>query len=170
MLSPTKRIEHFWSRVFVTESPDACWIWDGTTTQHGYGKIRTGRGTTTGAHRFAWESKHGPIPHGLRVLHRCDNPICVNPDHLFLGTQRDNIHDMIEKRRHLHGDAHRAAVSLRLPRGSHVHGAKLTEDGVRAMRARYAQGESMRQLAAAFGIRKGTVWQVVTGKSWKHVS
>lgn len=85
----------FWQRV---EKTDGCWRWTGPLHAFGYGLIWRG-GNNVGAHRISWEIHVGPIPDGLFVLHRCDNPPCVRPDHLFLGTQADNIHDMVAKGR-----------------------------------------------------------------------
>lgn len=90
--------ERLWSRVTRT---DDCWTWDGHTNEQGYGQI--GRGYTVEGlaltHRVAWELTHGPIPDGIGVLHRCDNPPCCRPDHLFLGTQADNMQDAKAKGR-----------------------------------------------------------------------
>jgi hypothetical protein len=78
--------------------PEAgCWLWVGTTTR-GYGRIRA-FGSTQRAHRVSWLIHRGPIPSGIGVCHRCDTPSCVNPDHLFLGDQRDNLRDMVRKGR-----------------------------------------------------------------------
>lgn len=93
--------DRFWSKV---EKSDGCWRWT-STLQRGYGQIalcRQGakRQTRVWAHRVAWELTHGrPVPAGLVICHRCDNPRCVNPDHLFLGTQQDNVRDAIQKGR-----------------------------------------------------------------------
>lgn len=85
----------FWAKVHKT---DACWMWTGAVNGHGYGHC--GRhGHTHSAHRLAWELAYGAIPEGMSVLHRCDVPLCVRPEHLFLGTQADNIHDMHAKGR-----------------------------------------------------------------------
>ncbi len=88
--------ERFWSKVVRGEG---CWIWAASVDDHGYGRFGIGRLRIEPAHRVAWMVANGPIPDGLSVLHRCDNPPCVRPDHLFLGTQRDNMRDMIAKGR-----------------------------------------------------------------------
>ncbi len=93
-------IERFWARVEKTQT---CWIWKGGTSGSGYGQLRIQRKLRQKsllAHRVAWVlSQTDPIPPSIQVLHRCDNPRCVNPDHLFLGTQYDNMQDMIKKGR-----------------------------------------------------------------------
>jgi len=96
--------ERFW--LYVNPEPNTgCWLWDGYLDGRGYGRLGKGgrSGGLIGAHRFSWELCNGSIPEGLSVLHKCDIPICVNPEHLFIGTQQDNIDDMIKKGRHLEG-------------------------------------------------------------------
>lgn len=88
--------EKFWH---YTKKSEECWEWQGPTN-HGYGYIRID-GPKRYMHRFSWELHNGEITDGLFVLHKCDNPSCVNPDHLFLGTQRDNVYDCIAKGRHV---------------------------------------------------------------------
>jgi hypothetical protein len=88
-----------WEKV-QKEPNGGCWLWTGGTTNGGYGVIGVGRGRLHRAHRISWEIANGPIPDGLKVLHRCDNPPCVNPAHLFLGTQVDNMRDCAAKGRH----------------------------------------------------------------------
>lgn len=89
-------IEHFLKNAIKMES--GCWEWSGTRNSGGYGDIRVDCRTTK-AHRYSWEIHNGPIPAGMLVCHKCDNPPCVNPSHLFLGTARDNVNDMIKKGR-----------------------------------------------------------------------
>ena len=90
--------ERFWPRVNTSGGTDACWSWTLHVDRGGYGFIRQGK-TMRSCHRVSWELTHGSIPEWLWVLHRCDNPPCVNPKHLFLGTRLDNVHDAIEKGR-----------------------------------------------------------------------
>lgn len=107
------------------------------------------------AHRLAWEFARGPIPEGQWVLHRCDNPPCCNPSHLFLGTQTENDADRTTKGRSSRG-------------GRHPY-AKLNEDAVRIVRRRFAAGEHARDLATEFSVSSTTLWQAATGKTWRHV-
>lgn len=88
--------ERFWKHVNKTES---CWLWTASTGKKGYGKINV-NGVTKSAHRVSYEMSHGAIPRGLGVLHKCDTPLCVRPDHLFIGTNQDNVNDMMSKGRH----------------------------------------------------------------------
>lgn len=112
------------------------------------------------AHRAAWVIVHGQIPDGLCVLHRCDNPPCVNPEHLFLGTNADNTNDMVVKGRARGGGL-----------VGEMHGrSKLTESAVREIRERYSSGEPQRKLAAEFGVCKSVLARAVHGQTWKCVS
>jgi HNH endonuclease len=94
----TTPVEERFERYF--ERKPGCWLWTGSTGSKGYGQINRGDGRPERAHRVAWMKFRGPIPDGLHVLHRCDNPGCVNPDHLFLGTDGDNMYDKTSKGRH----------------------------------------------------------------------
>ena len=90
-------IEKFWNCV---QKSDGCWLWTKSTDRGGYGRVWTGLGNVL-AHRFSWEIHHRQqIPNNLHVLHKCDTPKCVNPDHLWIGTHQDNMADMMSKRRH----------------------------------------------------------------------
>ena len=144
--------ERFWSKV---EKSDGCWEWTGSADQHGYGRIAVSRSKPRIATRVAWEITRGPIPPGMDVCHSCDNPPCVRPDHLFLGTRRDNMHDAHLKGRTAKGEAH----------GRH----RLTEPEVVAIREKYAHGNvTMDELAGAFGVSTPSIFLIVRGKRWTH--
>jgi hypothetical protein len=100
--------ERFWLKVQKTET---CWLWIGAHHPQGYGNITVSKGKTKPAHILSWEIHFGPIPEGMKVLHSCDNPPCVKPDHLFLGTQTQNIADMDAKGRRSRGKAHSDACN-----------------------------------------------------------
>lgn len=152
----------FWSKVRVG---DGCWEWTADTggnrradgKKYGYfcvgGKMRR-------AHRVAWEMERGPIPPGLHVLHSCDNPACVRPGHLWVGTHRQNMDDRSAKGRIPRG------VALR---GTQHHAAKLDESKVQEIRARAATGETHTAIAASFGVTRPTVSDVIQGRAWTHV-
>jgi HNH endonuclease len=151
--------ERFWRKV---EKTDGCWLWEGSDIiTGGYGRVAW---TVGGArkrflvHRLSWELAFGEIPAGLFVLHRCDNPPCVRPDHLWLGTCTDNNRDREEKNRSNH------------VKGSRIGTSKLTEEQAVEIRRRYTgkRGEQM-ALAAEFGVTYGAIWSIVHGQSWKHV-
>jgi hypothetical protein len=92
--------ERFFAKV-VQSAGDECWHWTAFCDRRGYGQFSTRDMPSARAHRVSWVIHHGQIPDGMCVLHRCDNPPCVNPAHLFLGTLRDNVHDMMTKGRHV---------------------------------------------------------------------
>lgn len=140
----------------------ACWPWTGARHGRGYGLTRYPQSQKKlGAHRAAWEVAHGPIPSGMYVCHTCDNPLCCNPSHLFLGTNADNQRDAVRKGRQ---------VGPPRLRGEAVYGARLTDDAVRAMRSLNTQGTySYRQLGERFGISKSQVGKILRGQFWAHV-
>lgn len=145
-----------WTGWTVTEF--GCWEWNGPRDRAGYGKIKY-RGLKQMAHRFAYESWVGPIPPGLIVRHRrCHNPPCINPAHLEIGTQVDNMRDMYEAERNNNA------------RGEKCGSAKLTEPEVVRIRELRSQGWLFRQLAEAFGVSETLVRMVVKRRAWKHVA
>lgn len=140
---------------------DGCWEYTGARSRKGYGRIGMGgkRGVLTGAHRASWMVHRGEIPAGMQVLHHCDNPPCVNPDHLFVGTPADNMNDKFQKGRAA------GAPGERHPR------SKLTEADVQEIRSRYARGGiTMRALAAHFGVSCPCIYNIFALKTWSHVA
>jgi len=142
--------EMFWEK--VDKSVD-CWEWTACEYQ-GYGQIRL-RGKLWKAHRFSWFLRYGKIPKGLFVCHHCDNPACVNPEHLFLGTQKDNMQDAVKKGR--------------MQKGMDRWCSKLTEAQVLSIRREYAEGKSQSELARKYGVDQTTIHYIVTRKTWKHI-
>ncbi len=159
---------HFWSKV---EKTDGCWLWRGPFWGKRYGSFKAHRKVYS-AHRFAYELTYGPIPAGLWVLHRCDNPPCVRPDHLFLGTHQDNMDDKIKKGRCASGDQNGARTHFDThPRGERSGMAKLTAEKVREIRLRYAAGGiSFVRLAKEYGVSEATIKEAVYRQTWKHVT
>jgi len=160
---PLPLAQRFWSK--VDKSGD-CWIWTASYGSVGYGQFGIA-GKLHGAHRVAYELVHGPIPEGLRVLHRCDNRACVRPDHLFLGTQADNMADMHSKGR---GYSYFRQYPERVLRGEQQHAAKLTDDVVRKIRRLHADGLNYPELAARFGVCKQSICNIVRRHTWRHVA
>lgn len=134
---------------------DGCWLWTGATAK-GYGKISRGghRGGVMYAHRASWEIQNGPIPDGMAVCHRCDTPLCVRAEHLFLGTPQENANDMKAKGRS--------------PLGSLRTNAKLTEKAVQEIRAQLAAGVQQVQLARKYGVSRSAVWAIAHMGAWRH--
>lgn len=142
---------------FVRAGPDECWLWT-KSIRHKYGGIRCNlRNATISTHRASYEVYVGPIPDGLCVLHQCDNPLCVNPKHLFLGTQLDNIADRHRKGR---------TVVVRLTGASHPR-SKLSPEEVAEIRNLRSQGISLATLSKRFKVRPSGICLICTGKIWK---
>jgi hypothetical protein len=154
----------FWER--VDKSGD-CWLWTGSKNKSGYGSVLAfGRTMTT--HRVSWALTYGDIPDGLFVCHHCDNPPCVNPDHLFLGTHQDNMDDAMSKGRMVFPYETRSRVA-RFP-GELNPSAKLTESDVLLIKELSATTEITRkQLAEKFGVSRDAIRDVIVGRRWKHL-
>lgn len=183
-----KEILDFWGQVdtFSGQGPKGtCWQWKGSTRRHGYGRIMI-RGRTFVASRIAYLLYYGKDPAPLFVCHRCDNPPCVNPLHLFTDTSKGNSEDMVKKGRAAYGlrngkythpekrhcgDNHPARKHPeKMARGEKNGNSKLTERIVRKIRDLYATGEwSSRKLGRKFHLDKSTVLDIVAGRIWKHV-
>jgi|SRR5579859_1508444 len=133
-----------------------CWLWQGMLCGKGYGKFIFERRLQY-AHRVSYQLFVGSIPEGLCVLHKCDVPACVNPKHLFLGTNLDNVQDMMQKGR------------LNPPRGVRNALHKLTDNKVRRIRHLYSRGVLQNRLAKDFGVSKTCIWCIVVKRTWKHI-
>jgi hypothetical protein len=159
--------KRFWKNVKETKT---CWIWSRSTTPQGYGRIYV-NGIYVYAHRFSWELLNGPIPEGMSICHNCpggDNPSCVRPSHLFLGTHADNMHDRDNKGRGLKGKA--ANNPGIFARGEDASNAKLTEKDVLAIRLRRVTvKESFQTTGHAFNVSCNTVRDIMNRKTWKHI-
>src|SRR5580692_2166289 len=148
---------------------DGCWPWGGNHNAHGYGfLVIGGRGKRVLAHRFSYEMHKGLIPTGLFVLHACDNPPCVNPAHLFLGTHKDNTRDSMEKGRHSPPprSPDHFSNTEKWKRGEEHYCAKLTENEVKSIRI---SAEGPRALARHFGVSKSLIYAIKKRTVWKHV-
>jgi hypothetical protein len=158
-----------WSRVIFRGSTD-CWEFQSLKTD-GYGQIWV-NGRMMLAHRVAYELEHGSIPEGLDALHHCDNPCCINPEHLFLGTKADNVADMVAKGRQAKGERNGMRLHPeRRPRGERHGSAKVTAEQVRDLRARFAAGGiTQTQLAREAGISRYALSLLLSGRTWAHVS
>lgn len=145
--------QRFWDKVNKT---DGCWLWTAGKFHYGHGQFWLNESRPNErAHRLAWEDRNGPIPEGLCVCHKCDTPACVNPDHLFLGTQGDNNADRNAKGRTCIGTRHPSS--------------KLTEDAVRKIHSLREARLSQRRISKAVGVSQTLVWRVLSGRSWGQV-
>jgi len=148
--------DRFWSMV-NKRKPNECWPWTGFLDRDGYGRIRKGgRQPKLGAHRIAWQLAHGAIPDGLCVLHHCDNPFCMNPKHLFLGTHADNAQDRDNKGRQAKGD------SIKLF-GEKNGQAKLTREDIWAIRK---DKRSQYVLGPLYGVDPTQISRIRRGVHW----
>lgn len=151
--------ERFWAKV-DKRGPDDCWEWTANRTTSGYGRIKVSSYKTEGAHRLSYYFANGEDPGDMLVCHTCDNPACVNPAHLFIGTAKDNAHDKMRKGRDRNGDNAGAANP----------NAKINEaDAAQIIRA-IQSGQTNTAIAERFAISHSMVSRIRAGKSWIGVA
>jgi hypothetical protein len=150
--------KRFWKRVnkrgpMRVRRLGRCWTWRGRLNQYGYGRFTRNNGASVMAHRFSWEIVNGDMPQNAWALHRCDNPSCVRPSHIFPGTALENAEDARRKGR--------------IPVGEQRHNAKLTAAAVRYIRTSTL---SVAELADRYGVTRYTIYNVRKRIVWKHVA
>ncbi len=164
-------IEKFNAQITKTET---CWIWTGYKDAKGYGRISFRDGKRVihiFAHRFSYSIIKGDIPKGMNICHKCDNPICVNPEHLFIGTTQDNVNDRVNKNRSAKG----------IKNGTHTHPetrhigsthkiSKLKERDILVIKEMAKAGLSHRRISKLFDISRPRISQIIKGIAWKHVA
>lgn len=143
----------FWKYVDRRGDSD-CWNWTGDKIRDGYGRIWN-NGKTRRAHRISWELRYGEVPENMCVLHHCDNPSCVNPAHLYLGTNQDNVNDKVAKSRQ--------AV------GINNGGNKYPPEKILEIKRLRQDGKTQREIAKTLGVSKGLVYYVITGQVWRNL-
>src|ERR1700730_8659873 len=148
--------DRFWSKVENSSGAD-CWQWMGYTSGNGYGHFgikRNGKHITVGAHCVAWELRRGPIPKGLHELHHCDNPGCVNPNHLFVDTRDGNMEDMVCKGRSARGEKN--------------GNSKLTWNDIPYVQLFSAAGAYRRSVANRYGVTRQAIGFILAGRTWRE--
>lgn len=148
---PKPFIERFWSKIKITNT---CWIWTGARHDYGYGLTNFFQYQLY-THKVSWQLTYGEIPKGKLVCHKCDNPPCVRPTHLFIGSPKDNIQDMIKKGRNRIGEK--------------VVQAKLSPNQVRRIRKLHGPGMGYIRLSHKFGVSASQIHHIIKRISWKHI-
>lgn len=155
-------LHRFWKKVDkngpVHPIHGQCWVWLGSTSHNGYGQFMINHSGIR-PHRYSYEVHVGPIPNGLDIMHKCDNRLCVNPDHLGVGTKKDNITDKVSKGRHAHGET--------------ISTAKLTNEQVYEIRRRYNRTSyhksNVAELAKEFNVNRNCIIAIVNRETWNHL-
>jgi len=159
---------------YYERTPAGCWEWTRGRFRSGYGAAYVD-GRQQVAHRVAYEIVKGPIPAGMYVCHRCDNPPCINPDHLWLGSHRENMHDAIRKGRsskppvHVGGEHWRLKYPHMVEHGEDNPNAIMTDEQVIQMRKDYVSGHPLDAICARYEINRSTMHDYTSGRSWKHL-
>ena len=158
------KLPHRFAALIGRPTAGGCWPWRGDRNAKGYGRVGVrrspGKWSTRRAHRVMWRLAHGAIPDGLRVLHHCDNPCCVNPNHLFLGSPKDNTQDMLRKRR----------AAGHWPCGeAHPH-ATLSGREVWKVVNMWLDGVPQTRIARRFGCGHSAIYAITHGVSWSHLT
>ena len=148
------RSDFLWSLKKNDLRPEECWIWAKSPNGRGYGNVHV-NGKTISAHRLSYELFKGPIPDGLYVCHTCDNKRCVNPNHLFIGTQKDNLQDASRK----------GIMNFGEKNGQ----AKLTVNQVREIKKKLLSGQSQVELAKEYKVTKGNIAHIARGRTWAWI-
>ncbi len=169
---PHETIDRFWS--YATGcTREECWIWHGGLFSNGYGQFRWGRRKVK-AHRFIWQLLFGPIPQGKIICHTCDNPKCVNPNHLFLGTHKDNTQDMLKKGRAGDGGS-KTKRETGISRGANNPAAKIKPDIVKKIRYwlrrgyNYTDVQDELKSQDKISLSKSQIANIKYRRSWSHV-
>jgi len=145
----------FWSKVKMGKLNE-CWEWQGAVASNGYGNLKKSfSNNSINSHRISWELHKGKIPKELHVLHKCDNKLCVNPNHLYLGTNKDNMRDKAERNFNIKGEKN--------------HSAKYTNKDILKIRGLYKNGVKQIDIAKIFNTKQGAISDIVNRKVWKHI-
>lgn len=147
----------FYKNTLIPSDKSQCWLYQKSIDHKGYAHLKT-RDIVIKAHRFSYKHHIGEIPNGLFVCHKCDVRNCVNPNHLFLGTNQDNMNDMCQKGRKV------------MPKGIDVYCAKLDENQVKEIKLKIKEGMKLVKIASIYNVSPGVISHIKNGLSWKHIN
>lgn len=165
-----KRVQSFWSKITIPENKDLCWEWESGVDKDGYGVFSIDRGGYR-AHRVSYFLSIEIDPMGLLVCHKCDNPACCNPAHLFLGTARENMEDCKSKGRYITGEKNGMVKHPDLVlKGITHYKSKFTESDIIDIRDTFSKKElNQRKLASKYSVSEHTIYCILKGITWKHL-